>query len=362
MPPLDEPQSASEVEAEKPAPPPLSLDWMQECLEWGTKATLGPHGLTARAINIGIYGDIPDEWEEMTRMPRGAYPVEGVPRIDLYSLTKKSELWAENSPELYEEAVQRRWRALIDIDWEAIPPLPGEVELALCQVCTELSHHAMVEGETLGNWLHRMCYGYHEVKNFLATQAFDSARHVEVFRKRALLHGHSMGLENPGWVNRRMLEVRGGWTEASLYLYLMRGPLTLLLCRYGEAYARTAAEKKLFRLALQDKARHLAYGMSHLKYAIEKKGSGYALGLKRLLIGAEQDLAKEMQDPVLWEALAILIGGGLQHMEAGMAVVKRLQQQYLDEYVRRIQWVGIEKTAEELAPGLQEYLAPVASS
>jgi hypothetical protein len=102
--------------------------------------------------------------------------------------------------------------------------------------------------------------------------------------------------------------------------------------------------------------------MSHLKYAIEKKGSGYALGLKRLLIGAEQDLAKEMQDPVLWEALAILIGGSLHHIEAGMEVVKRLQQQYLDEYVRRIQWVGIEKTAEELAPGLQQYLAPVASS
>jgi hypothetical protein len=136
----------------------------------------------------------------------------------------------------------------------------------------------MAEGETLGNWLHRMCYGYHEVKNFLATQAFDSARHVEAFRKRALLHGHSMGLENPGWVNRRMLEVRGGWTEASLYLYLMRGPLTLLLCRYGEAYAGTAAEKKLFRLALQDKARHLAYGMSHLKYAIEKKGSAMRWG------------------------------------------------------------------------------------
>ncbi|MDH3598743.1 MAG: hypothetical protein OEU26_03775, partial [Candidatus Tectomicrobia bacterium] len=42
---------------------------------------------------------------------------------------------------------------------------------------------------------------------------------------------------------------------------------------------------------------------------------------KRLLIGAEQDLAKEMQDPVLWEALAILIGGGLPHIEAGMEVV-----------------------------------------
>lgn len=353
----DEQQPAAEVETASPAPPPPSLDWMQECLEWGAKAEVGPHGLTARAINIGIYGDIPDEWEEMTRMPRGAYPVEGVPRIDLYSLTRKSELWAENSPELYEEAIQRRWQAQQDIDWESIPALPGEVELALCQVCTELAHHGMAEGEVLGNWLHRMCYGYHEVKNFLATEAFDAARHVEAFRKRAMLHGGTLGLESPGWVNRRMLESRGGWTETSLYLYLMRGPLTLLLCRYGEWYGATATEKKLFRLAAQDKARHLAYGMAHLKYAIEKKGAGYGLGLKRLLIGAEQDLLKELRDPVLWEALAIVFGGGLHHIDAGMEVVKQLRQHYMEEYVRRIQWVGIDKTMDDLVPGLQEFLS-----
>lgn len=356
---MDEEQLASE-EAPAAALPPPSLDWMDECLQWGTKAEVGPHGLTARAINTGIYGEIPDQWTEMTRMPRGAYPVEGVPRIDLYSLTTKAELWAENSPELYEEAIQRRWQARSDIAWESIPSLPGEVELAFCQVCTELAHHGLVEAEVIGNWLHRMCYGYHEVKNFLATEVFDSARHVEAFRQRAMLHEGTMGLENPGWVNRRMLETRGGWTEAGLFLYIMRGPLTLLLCRYCEWYAATQAEKKLFRLALQDKARHFAYGMAHLKYAIEYKGPSYALGLKRLLTGSEQDLHKEMQDPVLWEALAIVFGGGLQHLEAGMAVVRRLRRSYIEEYVKRLQWVGIEKTTDELAEGLREYLTPEA--
>jgi hypothetical protein len=45
-----------------------------------------------KAINTGTYGEIPEVWDEMTRMPRGAYPVEGVPRIDLYSLNAKAEL------------------------------------------------------------------------------------------------------------------------------------------------------------------------------------------------------------------------------------------------------------------------------
>lgn len=340
---------------------PPSLEWMKECRQWNTVAPRGPHGLTLRAINIGIYGDIPDEWEEMTRMPRGAYPVEGVPRIDLYALTKKAELWSEWVPELYEEAVQRRWMAQTDIAWEALPPLPADVALAMCQFCTELSQQAAIEGEVLGQWLHRMSYGYYEVKDFLATQAFDAARHVEAFRQRALVHQGTLGLESPGWVNRRMVEARGGWTEAALFLYIMRGTLTLLLYRYGEAYAHCAADKTLFRLALQDKARHLAYGMTHLQYAIQKKGPGYALGLKRLLIGTEQDLLKEMNDPVLWEALAIIFAGGVRQIDAGMGVVKRLQQDYLEAYIRRLQWVGIDKTMAELAPDIQAYHTAAAS-
>jgi hypothetical protein len=206
-----------------------------------------------------------------------------------------------------------------------------------------------------------MSYGYHEVKNFLATELFDSARHVDAFRRRALANGGALGLESLGRVNRRVVEVRGGWTETALLLYIMRGSLTLLLYRYGEAYAPTPVEKTLFRLALQDKARHLAYGMDHLRYAIQHKGAGYALSLKRILIGAEQDLLQEMQDPVLWEALAIICGGGLNRIAAGMAAVKRLQQAYLTAYIGRLRGVGVDKTMDDLAPGLQAFLAPGAS-
>ncbi|MCZ6872863.1 MAG: hypothetical protein O7G88_04935, partial [bacterium] len=233
---LDNPCSddaAAELEPQAPAPKPLSLEWMQECLEWGVQAPRGPHGLTMGAINIGIYGDIPDEWEEMTRMPRGAYPVEGVPRIDHYSLNKKAELWSENAPALYEEAVQRRWNAQVDILWDDITPLPRDVELAMCQFCTELSQQAVIETEVLGLWLPRMSYGYYEVKCFLATQAFDAARHFEAFRLRALARDGALGLESLGRFNRRMVEIRGGWTEAALALYIVRGTLTLLLYRYG---------------------------------------------------------------------------------------------------------------------------------
>lgn len=343
---------------ETPPRPKPKLDWMEDCYQWGVKSEVGPHGLTMRAINTGIYGYIPDVWDEMTRMPRGAYPVEGVPRIDLYALNAKAELWADNAPDLYEEAVQRRWAPNVDIPWDTIPEQPRALELAMSQFCTELGQHATIEVEVLGQWLHRMCYGYHEVKNFLATEAYDAARHTEAFRQRAT-HGRGvMGLESAGVLNRRLIEIRGGWTEAALGLYLIRGTLTLLLYRYGEAYATNAADKKLFRLALQDKARHMAYGMTHLKYAIDHKGHSYGLGLKKSLVGVEYEILKEMQDPVLWEALAILFGGGLEHIEAGMAVVKQVQQEYLGQCLRRLQAVGIDKSASELLPALQVYLSP----
>ncbi|ETX00485.1 MAG: hypothetical protein ETSY1_11035 [Candidatus Entotheonella factor] len=349
---------SEEQEQATPARPTPKLDWMQDCHEWGVKVEPGPHGLTMGSINTGIYGEIPDVWDEMTRMPRGAYPVEGVPRIDLYSLNAKVEVWADNAADLYEEAVQRRWDPKVDIDWAAIPSRPRAVELAMSQLCTELGQQAAIEVEVLGQWLHRMCYGYHEVKNFLATEAFDAARHTEAFRQRAVHGGGVLGLESAGALNRRLLEIRGGWTEAAVGLYIIRGTLTLLLYRYGEAYAGNAVDQKLFRLALQDKTRHMAYGMAHLKYAIDQKGSGYALGLKKGLSTVDYELVKELQDPVLWEALAILFGGGLEHIEAGMAVVNQVKQAYLEQSLQRLQAVGIDKSASDLLPALQAYLPP----
>ena len=152
------------------------------------------------------------------------------------------------------------------------------------------------------------------------------------------------------------METRAGWTEVALLLYVVRGPLTLLLYRYGEAYAPHRAEKYLFRRCLEDKARHLAYGMAHLKYAVENRDPGFGLGLNNLMRSVERDLVQEMNDPVLWEALAIIFGGGVANISEGMTVVKNLQQQYIEEYLARMKWAGIGKTEANLSPDLAGYL------
>src|SRR3990170_2212204 len=164
--------------------PALDLSWMRVPTEWGIRARVTKKGLTIGALNVGTYGDIPDEWPYQTEMPRGAYPISGVPAMG-YSIYEKAELWAENVADLYEEAIQRRWRPATDIPWASVETLPDEVERAMCQVCTYLCEKALLAGDVVGKWLPEMSYGYHEVKLYLATAEFDAARQFEVFRKRA---------------------------------------------------------------------------------------------------------------------------------------------------------------------------------
>ena len=356
--PQDGQQEADQGNQEEtpPATGAAPLAWMNDTLQWGVRAQPGKRGLTMRDLNIGIYGEIPESSSDMSRRPRGAFPIPGVPRTDLYALSAKVDLWADNAVDLYEEAIQRRWMGHLEVDWAEITPQPYEVELAIRQLCTELAQQASIETDLIGQWLHKMNYAYHEVKTFLASQVFDTGRHYTLFRRRALHNDGSLGLESAGQFNRRMMETRPGWTEVSMFLYLVRGPLTLLLYRYGEACARNKADKFLFRKCIEDKARHMAYGMAHVKYAVENQPDGFGQGLGNLMRGVERDLVRDLKDPVLWEALAIIIGGSVANIAQGMAVVDDLKQRYIEEYLKRMQWVGINKTEANMAPELAAFL------
>ncbi len=355
--PQEQPSAESSNETpETPAPSGPSLDWMNDTLQWGTKVPPGKHGLTIGDLQVGVYGEIPEVSTDMTRRPRGAFPIPGIPRTDLYSLSAKVDIWADNGADLYEEAIQRRWMAHADVPWDDLTPLPDDVELAMRQLCTELAQQASLETDVVGQWLHRMNYAYYEVKAFLATEIFDTGRHFVAFRQRALANGGKLGLESPGHFNRRLMEARAGWTEVAVYLYIIRGTLTQWMLRYAEAYAHNQAEKYLFRKCLEDKARHIAYGLAHVKYAVENSDPSFALGLNNLMRAVEGDLSKEMKDPVLWEALAIIFGGGVSKMVEGMEAVKGLQQRFIEQYLARMKWVGIPKTEENLNPDLAGYL------
>jgi hypothetical protein len=338
-----------------PPAPQLDLAWMKVPTEWGTRARPTKRGLTLEAINIGKYGEVPDVWEYQTEMPRGAVPILGVEGMG-YSIYQKQELWSDNAAALYEEAIQRRWRPATDIDWASLRPLPDDVERAICQICTHLSEKAQLEADVLSGWEPELSYGYHEVKLYLATVIFEGARHAEVFRKRALSNGGGLGIQSPGWGFRSVTDSRN-FTEMIMVQMVLQDSFTLVEYQTAEAYAPHAAEKLLFRLAIQDKARHLAYGTAHLKYVLLHRAERRQ-ELERYLDKGEALLVADDKDTATREAFAILMAGSKEKIAGGLNMYEQMRKRQVRQYLERLRWATIDR-AQHLHPALREY-APAA--
>lgn len=335
-------------------PPPLDLSWMSVPTEWGVKVRPGKHGLRIHELNIGGYADIPDVWENQTEMPRGAHPIEGVTAMG-YSVYEKQELWAENCGELYEEAIQRRWSPAVDVPWDSLEPLTEDLERAICQVCTELSERGLLVVDVLGKWLPELSYGYHEVKTVLATQIFEAARAFEVFRKRALSNGGGLGIQSPGLYSRVLFDARN-YSEMSLLLHILHTTQTIGFYRVLARYAHNPAEETIFHFALQDAGRHLAYGTEHLKFMLDKRPDRRP-EVHTYLQRGETMLEHDWQkDAPLREAMAVVMAGGLDNLQAGMEKLNWLRRLQVDEYLNALDHAGLTDRREKLSAPFKQYL------
>jgi hypothetical protein len=334
-----------------PVPVMPDLSWMHKTLGWGVKARLEPNGggLTINALNVGVYAEVPEHIPYRNRLPRGAYPAPGAGTIGGYYLQDKYEQWADCAGTLYEEAISRRWSTATDIPWNTAHDLPDDVEVAICQVATELSQQASIESEVVSAWLQNLSPGYHEVKLYLSTVVFEAARMFEGYRKRAMLNGGGMMLESPGLMNRTILETYAGWSQTVLGLWVVRGALQSTILRYLSVYGPSEADRELARRLLPDRQRSSAYATDHIHFAISKRPE-IAQAFHVWLTGVEAAQLRDMRDPVLWEALAIIFGGGVKGMDEGMAVVRRLQRDFVKTYLHRSKQANLDRTGMMLPP------------
>lgn len=336
-------------------PQTLDLTWMKVPTEWGIRVKPGKKGLTVGMINVGTYGDIPDYWPYQTEMPRGAYPIPGVPSMG-YSIFTKSELWSENAADLYEEAIQRRWRPAMDIPWATLEPLPDEVERSFCQLATALCEKALVAGDTIGKWLPEMSYGFHEVKLYLSCAEFDEARQFEVFRKRAFSNGGGMGVQSPGYFHRGIIDTRY-WTETSSAMFILQNSYIMGLYEMGLHAAHNEAESKIFTLCMQDKARQIAYGIGHLKYFLSRNLERRQ-EISHSLNKAEAIFNYEIEKDVpLHEAMIILLGGGANaaQIAEGTAKYEYFWRRWVNAYATRLAAAGLPERRSHLHPSLRKY-------
>jgi len=333
----------------------LDLAWMKVPTEWGIRVRPGKKGLTVGMINVGTYADVPDYWPYQTEMPRGAYPIPGVPSMG-YSIYEKAELWSDNSADLYEEAIQRRWRPAWDIPWNTLEPLPDAIERSFCQLATAICEKALVTGDTIGKWLPDMSYGFHEVKLYLSCAEFDEARQFETFRKRAFSNGGGMGVQTPGYFHRAIIDCRY-WTEASSVMFILHNSYIMGLYEMGLYSANSECDAAIFTKCMQDKARQMAYGIQHLKYFLSRKLDrreeiNHSMNKSEAVFNHEIE-----KDVPLKEAMIVLLGGGTspEQQADGAAKYEYFWRRWVNAYADRLAAAGLPERRAHLHPALRKY-------
>jgi len=335
----------------------LGLEWLDLGTEWGVKSQPGRKGLTLDEINRNSYGDVPEFTSNFTARPRGATARPEAPRFG-NRLRSKSEVWASTIAMLYEEAQQRQWSSARDVPWQELTQLPDDMELAMCQLCTFLTQVEFIAGDLPGRYVKEISADHMEVGLFIATQIMDEARHEDVFRKRALANGGGLLQAGPGAVS--LLQV-SDFAEMTTLLHLVAEGFIQSLFRMGELLANNEAEKKIFRLAAQDESRHVAFGVTHMKYLIEteperREEIHHYLDRQEGLLGTTQaGLTSGGQSA---ESLAILLGGGKDKMDLGYQKLLAVRKRQINEYMHRLEVIGMGDRRERMNPDMRQFLDP----
>jgi hypothetical protein len=326
------------------------LGWMNERGEWGMRAKPGNLGLRLKDIQIGSYGVIPDRGSEHRSMaPRGCNVPDDVPSLG-FTINDKSECWADNVSELYEEAVARQWSSARDIPWDELKPLPDDLEGAMCQLCTFLTEVEFIAADAPTRWMSRMNQDFLEVKLFLATQAMDEARHTDVFRKRALSNGGGLGTASPiSELGLKRIFDSPTFSAQTSRMHLLGEGFVLTIFRQGEFIAPSRVDSEIFRRCMQDEARHVGYGTMHLRTQLKLKPE-MAEEIHEELDDAEAILMQSFSVPALVEPMAILMGGGVKNFDKGMELQGNLWRRIVNEYLQRCDSAGLDRRPRCLLP------------
>jgi len=342
-----------------------SLHWTDTSkAAWGTNVRPSSRGMTYQDISRpAAYGTIPEVATQRNFAPRGSVRdpyAERMPTIEAYDVLEKKDAWSENVMSLYEEAKARQWNSTSDIPWTELKPAGDDLELAACQMSTFLTEVEFVAGDFPARWIYRTAPDFFEIKNFLVTQMMDEARHMEVFRKRALANGGGLLHASPAfeWGLKAILE-SPTHTQGTFLLNLLAEGLVLTLFRAGEYLAKTHVDKEIFRLCMQDEARHVSYGTLELKNFLDSsKDKDKAISdLHRFADIGEQVILTALTDACLLEPLAVLMGGGLDKIDDGMEGVSFLWATIVEEYLQRCDRAGFDRRERLTIPTEMPWVA-----
>jgi hypothetical protein len=243
--------------------------------------------------------------------PRGARIEAGGPEF-AFTLRQKRDIWAQELACIYKQAVGNQWSAARDIPWDNLSKLPGEVEEAVCQIMTFLTENEFAALYVPARFIPRIHPHYREVVEVLAVQIVDEARHAEAFTRRAEAGGKGLGTTAvSGQLSLQTLLEEPDFTTATFLLCVMGEGTFLTLLKFLEEHAPEAVTTTLARLAHRDEARHVAFGVEHLRYVLEREPERRASLAAAVERRSRMLAAVSGLSPYVYDALTVLAGGGI---------------------------------------------------
>jgi hypothetical protein len=283
---------------------------------------------------------------------RGATVEAGSPEFQ-FTLSAKETIWADDAARLYAQAAAAQWDPSDAIDWNAPFDLPPEVEDAVVQVMTYLIENENAALLVPARFLGQVHPHFREVVQVLAIQVADEARHVEVFTRRALLRGRPLGLSTAsGQASLKTLFEEPDFAVASFLLSVLGEGTFLNLLNFLQVHGPDPVTRQVAKLAAQDEARHVAFGMAHLGAHVASD-PGLRARLATAIRRRHDALAQTsgLNEEVL-DALALLAARAWTPREIGngFARVRTLKAEMAAGRRRRLEKLGFtEREADELA-------------
>ena len=202
---------------------------------------------------------------------RGSTIEAGTPEFD-FTLTDKLDVWSDDAAHIYQQAVAAQWDPETAIPWHAPVKLPVDLEDAVVQVMTYLIENETAALIVPSRFIAQLHPHFREVMQVLAVQAADEARHIEVFTRRARLTRSTLGRSTVGGqTSLKTLVDEPQFAVASFLLSVLGEGTFLSLLWFIERYAPDPVTAAVARLAAQDEARHVAFGLAHLSQHLARE-------------------------------------------------------------------------------------------
>jgi hypothetical protein len=337
--------------------PALAVDLPAYCRQFGHRVTRGDDSWTIepeirdRWVGAeragapgpdGIVASAPAHWGLAAR---GALVERGGPASapSPFDIRDRDLVWADIVPSLYAHAAAEQWDPDTAVDWTAEFDIHPDVDRAVIQVMTYLVENEQAALVVPAKLLARIHPHFREVLQLLAVQAADEARHMEVFTRRALLTGLPMGTSTVG--GRQSLATlldEADFSMASFLLSVLGEGSFLNLLDFLDVHAPDPVTRDVTRLARRDEARHVAYGVAHLRYQADRDS-----GVLRQLRAAVERRYSALIDTAglnaeVFDSLVLLAAGSWEPaaIAAGYRAVLALQDEMDQGRQRRLVHLG----------------------